>query len=145
MKTKYYFLVTTISILLILLFSYAAVSKLMDYHNFIGQLRSSDLLNPIAGILTWLIPTVEFYVVLLLLVPGWKKSGMILSSVLMFLFTAYIAVMLVFFKKIPCSCGGVLQNLSWHQHLVFNIVFLLLAIVGTVLIQKTENQSPATD
>jgi uncharacterized membrane protein YphA (DoxX/SURF4 family) len=145
MKNKYHFLVTIISILLILLFSYAAVSKLMDYHNFIGQLRSSDLLKPIAGILTWLIPTVEFYVVLLLLVPGWKKSGMILSSVLMFLFTAYITVMLMFFKKIPCSCGGVLQNLSWHQHLVFNIVFLLLAIVGTVLIQKTETQSPATD
>ena len=143
MKNKFHFLVTTISILLILLFSYAAVSKLMDYHNFIGQLRSSDLLKPIAGILTWLIPTVEFYVVLLLLVPAWKKSGMILSSVLMFLFTVYIAVMLVFFKKIPCSCGGVLQNLSWHQHLVFNAIFLLLALAGTVLVRKQENQSHA--
>lgn len=145
MKTRYHFFVTAISILLILLFSYAALSKLMDYHLFIGQLKSSPLLKPIAGILVWFIPCVEFYVVVLLLVQEWKKSGMILSSILMLLFTTYIAIMLMFFEKIPCSCGGVLQNLSWHQHLVFNVIFLILALVGTVLIRKQENQSHASD
>jgi phage shock protein PspC (stress-responsive transcriptional regulator) len=47
--------------------------------------------------------------------------------------SAYILLMLISDERLPCSCGGVLQQLSWKQHLIFNLFFLLLAVVGIVL------------
>jgi uncharacterized membrane protein YphA (DoxX/SURF4 family) len=119
-----------VSILLILLFTYAGVSKLMEFHTFTRQLSSSLLLKPIAGILTWLIPSIEFYTVILLLIPEWRKSGLAMSVLLMSLFTLYISVMLIFFDKLPCSCGGVFEKMTWRQHLVFNIAFTVAAAVA---------------
>jgi len=49
------------------------------------------------------------------------------AFVLMTVFTLYIAYMLLFTPKLPCSCGGVLQQMTWKQHLLFNIGFTLLA------------------
>jgi hypothetical protein len=125
-----------ISILLIVLFTYAAVSKMIDYHLFTKQLSASPLLSPFAGVLTWFIPAAELYTVILLLNSSWRKAGLLMSVVLMTLFTLYIIVMLLFFERIPCSCGGVLQRMNWHEHLIFNIVFTLISITGYYLWNK---------
>lgn len=125
--------VAIISLLLVLLFSYAAISKMLEFHKFMGQLKSSPLLQPVSGVLTWFIPSAELYAVILLLIPSWRRSGLLMSAVLMTVFTLYISVMLVFFDKLPCSCGGVFERMSWNQHLVFNIVFTLLAAAGLFL------------
>src|SRR5690606_28267369 len=45
----------------------------------------------------------------------------------------YIAAILNLGVFIPCSCGGVLEKLGWTEHLVFNCVFVALALVGIVL------------
>jgi hypothetical protein len=44
--------------------------------------------------------------------------------------------MLVFIKHPPCSCGGVLVRLSWRQHVLFNMFFLLVCGSGIVLERK---------
>ena len=129
--------VTIISFLLVLLFSYAAISKMLEFHKFAVQLRSSLLLQPISGILTWLIPSSELYAVILLLIPSWRRSGLLLAAIIMTSFTLYISVMLLFFDTLPCSCGGVFERMSWGQHLFFNIAFTLLAFTG-LLLQKPE-------
>lgn len=129
--------VTIISFLLVLLFSYAAISKMLEFHKFAVQLRSSPLLQPISGILTWLIPSSELYAVILLLIPSWRRSGLLLAAIIMTAFTLYISVMLLFFDTLPCSCGGVFERMSWGQHLIFNIAFTLLAFTG-LLLQKPE-------
>ncbi|MBS1567215.1 MAG: hypothetical protein JST39_22720 [Bacteroidetes bacterium] len=51
----------------------------------------------------------------------------------MSLFTGYVAVMLSLSYYLPCSCGGILQALSWQGHLVFNVFFTLLAAAGALL------------
>lgn len=51
----------------------------------------------------------------------------------MVIFTAYIVVILQFSEEIPCACGGVLQSLGWKEHLIFNIVFSLIALTGVLL------------
>jgi uncharacterized membrane protein YphA (DoxX/SURF4 family) len=136
--------VTIISFLLVLLFSYAGISKMLEFHKFTGQLESSPLIQPVSGMLTWLIPSSELYAVILLLVPAWRRSGLLTAAILMTAFTLYISVMLLFFDKLPCSCGGVFERMSWNQHLAFNIVFTLLAFVGLVL-QKPEQDLIAID
>lgn len=136
--------VTIISFLLVLLFSYAAISKMLEFHKFTGQLKSSPLLQPMSGILTWLIPSAELYAVILLLVPSWRRSGLLMAGVMMSAFTLYISVMLLFFDKLPCSCGGVFERMSWGQHLVFNVAFTVMAFAGLIL-QKPEQDLIAKD
>src|SRR5690606_14703009 len=48
----------------------------------------------------------------------------------MVMFTAYIFIILNFSDFVPCSCGGVLEKMSWTQHLIFNVVFIILAGVA---------------
>jgi uncharacterized membrane protein YphA (DoxX/SURF4 family) len=64
--------------------------------------------------------------------PG-RLIGLYASFFFMILFTGYIVAILRFSSYIPCSCGGILQKMSWTQHLIFNIGFLLLAVIAILL------------
>lgn len=125
--------VDIISYLFIVLFIYASVNKLVDYENFSTELAKSPLLTAFAGWVAWAVPVAELVVVALLTVPRWCLAGLYAAFSLMTMFTAYIVAILKFSDYVPCSCGGVLQNMSWSQHLVFNIAFVLLALTGIIL------------
>jgi hypothetical protein len=64
------------------------------------------------------------------------------------MFTTYIIIITRFSPYVPCSCGGVLQKLGWTEHLVFNIVFVVLAATGIIFhvqnIKKTKSPQPMT-
>jgi len=63
-----------------------------------------------------------------------RLPGLIASFILMTLFTIYTgSVLLHFFAYVPCSCGGVIRKLSWPQHMVFNLFFVALSVLGIVL------------
>ena len=132
--------VEIIASLLVLLFVYAALSKLLDYSNFKFQLGREPIIKDYAGTLLWLIPFSEILTVFLLLFPGSRKMGLIASSVLMILFTFYIGLMLASGEHLPCSCGGFLQHLSWKSHFIFNLTFLSITIIGMLL--EFQNISP---
>ncbi len=119
-----------ITMLYILLFVYAATSKLLDFDTFQVQLGQSPLLSAFAGWVAFGVPFLEFFIVLLLVFPKWRLIGLYAAFSLMVLFSTYIVVILNFSSFVPCSCGGILENMSWTQHLVFNVLFVVLAIVG---------------
>ena len=54
----------------------------------------------------------------------------------MVMFTAYIVVITRFSEYVPCSCGGVLEKLSWDEHLVFNVGFVMLAAISILIYPK---------
>jgi len=116
-----------------LLFLYAATSKLFDFHNFKIQLSKSPILTNFAVVLVWLVPAIEISTAIMLLFSRTLLIGLYFSFGLMTLFTAYIIAILKFTDSIPCSCGGILQSMSWNQHLVFNAVFIMLAFIGIIL------------
>jgi len=122
-----------ISALLIILFVYAATSKFLDFQKFQVQLGQSPLLTAFAKWVAWLIPTIEIIISLLLAFSKTRLLALYASFGLMVMFTSYIIAITRFSDYVPCSCGGVLQNMGWHQHLIFNIVFVFLAIIGIVL------------
>jgi hypothetical protein len=124
--------VELISALLILLFTYAALSKLIIFKTFQLQLSQSPILSKFALPISWLVLIVEGLAVLLLLFKQSRLSGLYLSFFLMFSFSAYIFSMIRFSHTLPCSCGGIISQLNWQQHLVFNIVFTVLAMIGIV-------------
>jgi hypothetical protein len=59
--------------------------------------------------------------------------GLYASFFLMSLFTAYLMIMLNVSYYVPCSCGGVLEKLSWNQHIVFNVFFIVISAAGAIL------------
>jgi hypothetical protein len=120
----------TIPVLFILLFVYAAVSKLIDFPSFNAQLAQSPLLTGFTGWIIWLVPLLEITIAFLLSFERLRVTGLYASFSLMVMFTAYIIAILNFSEFIPCSCGGVLQHMSWKTHLAFNISFILLAILA---------------
>lgn len=126
-------LVNVITGLLILLFSYAAVSKLLSYQLFILQLSKSPFTSSHAHLISWLVPLGETIVVLLLIGKKTRTTGLYSALFLMTLFTGYIYALLHYSYYIPCSCGGIIAHLSWNQHLYFNLIFTAIALAGALL------------
>lgn len=122
-----------ISALLIVLFIYAAVSKLLDYETFKGQLAKSPFIMEYAGVTAWALPVGEILVGLALSFKRTRLLGLYASVFLMSMFTAYIWAMLHYSFYIPCSCGGILSKMDWNDHLWFNLGFLVLAVLGAFL------------
>ena len=120
--------------LYILLFVYAAVSKILDFENFRVQLGQSPLLSAFAGWIAWMVPAVEILIAILLAIPRLRGVGLYLAFGLMTMFTAYIYIVLNFSSFVPCSCGGILEKLGWTEHIIFNLVFILFAITAIFLV-----------
>ena len=125
-----------ICFLFILLFTYAAITKLMDYQKFIVQIGQSPMLTPFANWLAWLVAGSELIIAVMLSVYRLRLIGLYAAFTLMVMFTAYIVAILQFSETIPCSCGGVLESLGWTEHLIFNIGFVVLAFGGILLHSK---------
>jgi hypothetical protein len=127
---RHSFLIIGSCILFILLFVYAALSKVLDYETFSLQLAQSPLLSAYAEIIALSVPGLEVIIAFFLLLPRFRILGLYAAFTLMVMFTAYIYIILNFSDFVPCSCGGVLEDLSWTQHLVFNLAFIGLAGVA---------------
>ena len=126
-------IVDIIAYLYVLLFLYAATSKLIGYDKSLLQMSKSPIITDYAHILVWIVPTLEIIISILLLINRTVLLGLFAALGLMCLFTAYIIAILNFTDIIPCSCGGVLEKMNWDQHLIFNLAFLALAIAGILL------------
>lgn len=135
MKRK--IVIEILSSLLILLFVYTSVSKWLDFKNFIDQMNNQPFPNWMTPILVWTLPAAEIIISGLLLFERTQLMGFLASLILMLLFTIYtILVLLNVFGRTPCSCGGVIEKLSWGQHLVFNLFFVGVALTGILLKRK---------
>jgi putative oxidoreductase len=123
-----------IAALLIVLFSYTAIAKLMDVEEFRRQLAGQELPDWAKGPLVWLIPAAEIFTSILLIFRATRLWGLLCSTVLMILFTVYVGLVVGgFFKYTPCSCGGVISSMDFETHLVFNLFFLAVSIMGVYM------------
>ena len=141
MKTKKTGITTFISIFFILLFCYAAISKIMDFEKFQIQMTESPLLSTFAGFLPYVLVISEFIIAGLLCYRITQNAGLLASFILMLFFTGYIAHMLLTSENLPCSCGGILEKMSWTQHLYFNIGCAVLAAIALGI--NIRNSRPA--
>ena len=141
MKTKKTGITTFISIFFILLFCYAAISKIMDFEKFQIQIKDSPLLGSFSEILPVSIIVIELVLVGLLCYQKTRNTGLLGSFILMLFFTGYIAHMLLTSENLPCSCGGILEKMSWTQHLYFNIGCAVLAAIALGI--NIRNSRPA--
>lgn len=131
---------------LVILWIYTSISKLYDYENFRTQLGRSPFLENISTFTANVLPVGELLLALLLIIRKTRVLGLYLSFGLMLMFTGYIYIMLYYSYDLPCSCGGVLAQMSWDNHLYFNIGYTLLALIGILIIEKGRllQHSPAS-
>tara|TARA_R110002072_G_scaffold4240_1_gene29926 strand:+ start:13505 stop:13972 length:468 start_codon:yes stop_codon:yes gene_type:complete len=134
-KNRFFVYIEMVLIFLfILLFVYAAVSKLVDYETFENQLGQSPLLSAFAG---WVAPGViiiELLIALFLIFEKTRLFALFGFYTVMVLFTTYILIILNFTDFIPCSCGGVLEQMGWTEHLVFNVGFMGFGVWAVFLV-----------
>jgi hypothetical protein len=123
--TRQFIIKESFTYLLIVLFAYTAIQKVMEPWPFEYVLNQIPVIGTVAGTLTWMIPASELVIATLLVFPSRRKLGYMFSCILMSCFTLYVGGMLALSSHLPCSCGGVLQLLSWPQHLVLNLLLTL--------------------
>lgn len=116
--------------LLIFLFGYAAFSKLLHLGKFTDVLWQTPFAGYAAPIVALAVPLTELGIVVLLLFPKTRLAGLYASLGLLLLFTAYLGYMLAFALRLPCQCGGIISQLSWKAHLILNLAFAVLAMLG---------------
>ncbi len=126
------------SYLLVFLFTYTALSKIIDHETFKSAILQSPLIKNEATAISWLIPGLEILIVIMLLSYRLRNVGLLMSLLLMTMFTGYIVYMILFVPHLPCSCGGVIQQLSWSNHVWFNCVFIIL--ITTVLFSSNKHK-----
>lgn len=128
-----------ISILLMLLFGLTAIDKARQFERFYEELGKSPFLMAYQGEVAWGTPIVEGIVTVSLAFGKTQLWGLSASVFLMSVFTAYIFVLLNYSYYTSCLCSAALENLTWEEHLVFNIVFLVLSTIALNL--KKQHQT----
>lgn len=123
-------LITAITMTCIFLFTYTGYLKLTGHDRFQQFLAAIPYLGTYAQLISWMVPIGELAIALLLILPRYRPLGLKLFAASMGIFSLYIASMLIWATHLPCSCGGVIEKLSWREHLWFNLGFLALSILA---------------
>ena len=138
MKNKILILDVIVS-LFILQLLYTGLIKTFDNHTFREALHKSSYMRSYEGLLSITVPAGELLTVICLLIPKFRKIGIWIFLVMMTCFTVYVGFMLMFDPDRPCTCGGIIQQMNWHQHLYFNSAFTILAGVALWLDKQIKN------
>ncbi len=135
MKRKIFIHVVTF--LFFALFLYTGIEKFISLGSFREQLDGSPLLNPLAGLLQWVIPVLECVAACIVIVPRWRLQGLVLSLCMMGAFTVYLLFIQGSAVTVGCSCGGFIEQLGSTQHLIFNSGFIGIGLLG-IQLEKTK-------
>lgn len=123
--------VRIIVLLLLCLWIPVSVDKLLNFEVFRSGILRQPFSDTLGYLLIYTLPVLEVLTVFLLLAPKLRFYGLLLSTVLMAAFTAYIGLALAgAWEELPCGCGSVISSLSWKQHFFFNLFFLLISGYG---------------
>lgn len=129
-----------ISAIILLLFFYTAITKLIGNETFLFSLKRSPILSAHAGFIAIALPVAELLISILLFIPLTRLKGLFAATFALIIFTAYLVYIVLYSPNVPCSCGGVIKTLSWPQHIFFNLFFIVLSITGISLYQKVKNR-----
>jgi hypothetical protein len=131
-------LVEIIAYFFILLFLYTGAAKLMEVNVFKEQLVSSPFLGSIAGIVAWALPMGEILLAIALFIPRFRLKALYGTMALMTIFTIYVVVILFVDSHLSCNCGGIIEELSPRQHVLFNCACVVLSAVAIAAERRRE-------
>lgn len=132
MKTRELVL-NIIIMLLVIIWVFASFSKFLDFNTFQKQLEGSHITSIAEIFLSYFLPVLQLVAVAMLVANKWRRIGLIFSLVLLVVYTVYIIYILNFAPSVPCSCISIFKSMSWTNQLQFNIIMMLINIVGIIL------------
>jgi hypothetical protein len=129
-RYKFSYVVTFLQCLVFFLFLYSGITKTIGFGLFVNSLDKSlffDAFN--TRLIGMLVIGAEFAIPVLLFFESTVAYGYLLSFLLLLLFTAYILLMFLLSPYLPCSCGGLIESLSWTQHIFLNVAFMGISLL----------------
>lgn len=107
-------------------FFYSGVDKLENFDQFVNNFSKSPFaphvyLEGLSALLIFF----EIGFALMLLIRKTQYHALIGFGFLSLIFTTYIALMIFYSPFLPCSCGGIVDFLSWAEHLILTLVLTL--------------------
>jgi len=131
-----------LSLAVLALWIYVVFYKITDFRDFTSGIHRQPIPGFVQQAVIWLLPPIETMLILLFLKKRWRIYGFLLSALLLTIFTFYISFGLAgAFGKLPCGCGGLIKDLSLSQHIIFNLVFASLSVLGFVLCYENSDTS----
>jgi len=123
--------------LLAILWIYAAMSKLWDFTKYRKEIYLQVIPSFVKVLVIYGLPTVELIVATGLLIKQFYRPSLYASSALLTAFSIYILLALSgLLGRAPCSCGGILENMTWTTHLFFNLTFIALSAIAIVNLRE---------
>jgi|GEM_PF-1781977 len=117
----------------IILFIYAASSKMLYHQQFEHQVSQMPMFSGIAGLVAWIVPFIELSISALLLFNMTRLIGLVAGGIMLVVFTLYLVIILNFAGHRPYSDGGLFEMLGWQGHLRLNLVCIILCYFGVML------------
>ncbi|PLK45783.1 MauE/DoxX family redox-associated membrane protein [Emticicia sp. TH156] len=131
-----------IILLLLALWIPVFLDKIIDFTVFKTEILRQPFSDKLGYILIYTLPVLEGLTILFLLMVRMQYYGLLLSLLLMTIFTVYIGLALLgAWEKLPCSCGSVISGMSWRQHFLFNLFFTALSGWGFYLMQRKRSSN----
>lgn len=129
-------------LLIVMMWLYASSSKYFDFAGFKRDMHKQPFPTWLSDILVIILPPIEITTALMVAWQNTRRIGLVVTEVLMAAFTIYIiAIMFNFFPRVPCSCGGIIKSFTWEEHLIFNLFFVAIGIIGLLLNKVPENNN----
>lgn len=128
-----------ISVMLI----YAGVYKLLDVNLFISQMNQSPLIpSTLTPFIAFFLPISEIFLGGFLIFKVNKDILGVIFSLMLF-FTIYLVALFTLYSNPPCACGGILSKMDYPEHIAFNVLFTILALI--LLINENKISSSDND
>jgi len=129
-RDKHSYALTFLQSLVFFLFLYSGITKTIGFGLFVNALDKSLFFNDFnTRFIGIFVIAAEFAIPVLLFFESTALYGYLLSFLLLLLFTAYILLMFLLSPFLPCSCGGLIESLSWRQHIFFNLAFMAISLL----------------
>ena len=116
-------------------FIYAAQSKLFNTAGFAQAIRAYEIIpDSLSTLPAIILPWIELYCGVLLLVGFYTRSSASLAVVLMILFTSNILIALLRGLDIDCGCGASISGVdrvSWSKIIENSFIILILFLISS--------------
>lgn len=112
---------------IIAFFAYTMVNKALDMDAFMMNIAKTGVFKGvIVDIVAYGAIMAELMSILLLIFS--EVKGVLFALLLMTAFTIYIIMLYTLGRYEVCGCGGVLNGLAFHWHLIINVVIIVVLV-----------------
>jgi hypothetical protein len=120
-----------LSLPLLALWGYTSLDKFIYWQESYRAFLNQPFPRQWAELLAYTVPTLETFLVILLIFPKSRWWGFLGSALLLNSFTVYVGMVWIgVFPGTPCNCAGLINLLNWEGHLILNLGFLIHSIAG---------------